>query len=150
MGCQSSGKSMHVRWFDCLHCCCVGTLLNLLFSTDVCPLSFALVFICVCLFSSQFREMDATTGRGQTTRGVWFDAGKAGTDIIVMVCFFACVLCVHIVCVQDSEGTDSSERGEDRTVNTTTRTHTRTYTYTHAHRHSSGKPHCTRWRWLKC
>jgi len=51
------------------------------------------------LFGTQFREMNAQIGRQQTTKGVWMDAGN-----------------VPNVAVLDLEGTDSGERGEDRTT----------------------------------
>ena len=66
------------------------------------------------LFGCHFRMMDATSGRAQTTKGVWLDSGDPAlsctlpspsspfpsTSLIVM----------------DLEGTDSGERGEDRTT----------------------------------
>ncbi len=44
--------------------------------------------------------MDSKTGRSQTTLGVWMDAGTNANNLVVM----------------DLEGTDSTERGEDRVV----------------------------------
>ncbi len=50
------------------------------------------------LFGTKFREMDSKQGRSQTTLGVWMDAGTNAHNLVVM----------------DLEGTDSTERGEDR------------------------------------
>lgn len=52
------------------------------------------------LFRTKFQEMDSTKGRSQTTKGVWLDTGALKKDLVVM----------------DLEGTDSGERGEDRTT----------------------------------
>ncbi|XP_059638453.1 protein ROOT HAIR DEFECTIVE 3-like [Cornus florida] len=53
------------------------------------------------LFGTNFREMDAFTGRSQTTKGIWL-ANCAGIE--------PCTL------VMDLEGTDGRERGEDDTA----------------------------------
>jgi ATPase subunit of ABC transporter with duplicated ATPase domains len=52
------------------------------------------------LFGTKFREMNAQLGRKQTTLGVWMDAAPNAQDVLVL----------------DLEGTDSGERGEDRTT----------------------------------
>jgi len=52
------------------------------------------------LFGTKFREMDAAVGRQQTTLGIWMDTAVTTDKIVVM----------------DVEGTDSGERGEDRTT----------------------------------
>jgi len=52
------------------------------------------------LFGCRFSEMDASSGRSQTTKGVWLDSGHKRRSLVVM----------------DLEGTDSGERGEDRTT----------------------------------
>eukprot|EP00357_Protocruzia_adherens_P016493 CAMPEP_0115025700 /NCGR_PEP_ID=MMETSP0216-20121206/34202_1 /TAXON_ID=223996 /ORGANISM="Protocruzia adherens, Strain Boccale" /LENGTH=771 /DNA_ID=CAMNT_0002400425 /DNA_START=34 /DNA_END=2349 /DNA_ORIENTATION=+ len=57
-----------------------STILNLLFGTD-------------------FRTMDSTRGRSQTTQGIWLSKALE-KDVLVL----------------DLEGTDSKERGEDRTT----------------------------------
>ena len=86
MGCQSTGKS---------------TLLNLLFHT-------------------QFQQMNSNTGRSQTTKGVWLQSvntqkliehtdstgsNNSNNDSTS-----------HNYIIMDLEGTDSGERGEDRTT----------------------------------
>ncbi|XP_044508559.1 protein ROOT HAIR DEFECTIVE 3 homolog 2-like isoform X5 [Mangifera indica] len=53
------------------------------------------------LFGTEFKEMDASDGRSQTTRGIWMQK---------------CSGMVPFTIVMDSEGTDGSERGEDDTV----------------------------------
>jgi energy-coupling factor transporter ATP-binding protein EcfA2 len=53
------------------------------------------------LFGTKFKEMDALTGRNQTTKGVWLQKAE-GID--------PCTLVV------DLEGTDGRERGEDDTA----------------------------------
>ena len=65
------------------------------------------------LFGTQFRVMDSSTGRGQTTKGVWVDSGSPA----IRQRYNA----QHTppppsVIVMDLEGTDSGERGEDRTT----------------------------------
>lgn len=52
------------------------------------------------LFGTQFREMESSRGRSQTTLGVWLDSASNSKNTVVM----------------DLEGTDSGERGEDRTT----------------------------------
>jgi len=52
------------------------------------------------LFGTKFQEMDSSHGRSQTTKGVWMDSGAQKRDLVIM----------------DLEGTDSGERGEDRTT----------------------------------
>jgi protein SEY1 len=52
------------------------------------------------LFGTGFTEMNAQAGRQQTTLGVWMDTSRTIADTFVM----------------DLEGTDSGERGEDRTT----------------------------------
>lgn len=53
------------------------------------------------LFGCSFRVMDATRGRAQTTKGIWLNSCKQqNSNMLVM----------------DLEGTDSGERGEDRTT----------------------------------
>ena len=52
------------------------------------------------LFGTRFHMMDATQGRSQTTLGIWLDSAVEAPHITVM----------------DLEGTDSGERGEDRTT----------------------------------
>jgi GTPase Era involved in 16S rRNA processing len=49
------------------------------------------------LFGTKFDEMDALSGRQQTTQGVWM--GVSGVD-------------GHVILVMDVEGTDGRERGE--------------------------------------
>eukprot|EP00755_Sulcionema_specki_P010083 Sspe_Gene.6679::Locus_2249_Transcript_1_1_Confidence_1.000_Length_2127::g.6679::m.6679 len=50
------------------------------------------------LFNTQFQVMDASSGRTQTTQGVWMSRA-AGSDRLIVL---------------DFEGTDSRERGEDQ------------------------------------
>lgn len=52
------------------------------------------------LFGTKFQMMDSSQGRSQTTKGVWMDSGDRKRDLVIM----------------DLEGTDSGERGEDRTT----------------------------------
>ena len=52
------------------------------------------------LFRTKFQMMDASIGRQQTTRGIWLDAAHTTHNLVIM----------------DLEGTDSAERGEDRTT----------------------------------
>eukprot|EP01026_Neomeris_dumetosa_P003016 TRINITY_DN10820_c0_g1_i4.p1 TRINITY_DN10820_c0_g1~~TRINITY_DN10820_c0_g1_i4.p1 ORF type:complete len:282 (-),score=31.95 TRINITY_DN10820_c0_g1_i4:51-896(-) len=53
------------------------------------------------LFGTGFQEMDALSGRGQTTKGIWLaNSPKLGEPITM---------------VMDLEGTDGRERGEDDT-----------------------------------
>lgn len=52
------------------------------------------------LFGSDFKVMDQQVRRGQTTKGVWLEVARNTTNLAVM----------------DLEGTDSGERGEDRTT----------------------------------
>ena len=58
----------------------IGTLLNLLFDSD-------------------FKVMDSSKGRGQTTKGIWMSTNYEGRILIF-----------------DIEGTDSKERGDQRLV----------------------------------
>jgi hypothetical protein len=52
------------------------------------------------LFGTQFAMMDQTIRRGQTTKGIWLDAARNTSHVMIA----------------DLEGTDSGERGEDRTT----------------------------------
>lgn len=52
------------------------------------------------LFKTKFQMMNSRTGRQQTTRGIWLDAARNTPNLVIM----------------DLEGTDSGERGEDRTT----------------------------------
>jgi len=52
------------------------------------------------LFKTSFQVMDASAGRGQTTKGLWMALNKGVDD--------------RNIVVVDVEGTDSKERGEDR------------------------------------
>ena len=65
------------------------------------------------LFGTQFRVMDSSTGRGQTTKGVWLDSGAP--DIRQRYAAKHDPPPPSII-VMDLEGTDSGERGEDRTT----------------------------------
>ena len=51
------------------------------------------------LFGTEFQVLDSTKGRHQMTKGVWFSPDHEKK-----------------VCILDIEGTDSRERGEDKTV----------------------------------
>ncbi|XP_044508554.1 protein ROOT HAIR DEFECTIVE 3 homolog 2-like [Mangifera indica] len=53
------------------------------------------------LFYTNFKEMDASDGRSQTTKGIWIDK---------------CVDIEPFTIVMDLEGTDGTERGEDDTA----------------------------------
>ena len=53
------------------------------------------------LFGTQFAAMNARIGRNQTTKGVWFDSVVSADRASLVL---------------DCEGTDSGERGEDRTT----------------------------------
>jgi hypothetical protein len=94
MGCQSSGKSRVVSCCSCLQ-------RRHTHSSD--GGSCFLGTLLNLLFGTKFREMDSKTGRSQTTLGVWMDAGTNANNLVVM----------------DLEGTDSTERGEDRVVSPT-------------------------------
>lgn len=52
------------------------------------------------LFDTKFQMMNSAQGRSQTTKGIWLDAARNTNNLVVM----------------DLEGTDSGERGEDRTT----------------------------------
>lgn len=49
------------------------------------------------MFGTKFDEMDALSGRQQTTQGVWMGVSSVDT---------------HAILVMDVEGTDGRERGE--------------------------------------
>ncbi|GAU49078.1 hypothetical protein TSUD_406840 [Trifolium subterraneum] len=53
------------------------------------------------LFHTKFREMDASRGRSQTTKGVWIDKCHGIEPLTIAI---------------DLEGTDGRERGEDNTT----------------------------------
>lgn len=79
--------------------CSGPSLFHLLMTLSRCRSCFQSTLLNL-LFGTQFQMMDSSQGRSQTTKGVWMDSGAKKRDIVVM----------------DLEGTDSGERGEDRTT----------------------------------